>query len=273
MTEAAEVQEVTEEESVDKEAWDKDKQALDFERANARKAREELESLSEVYQSQSERLESLEKELGELKSSSQSYREMLEREKQAEQDKLDEMDPDLVDPSVSKNIKRLEALLREQADKYDSERKALKEEIGLLKEKASGYETERQQLKAKEYHSRVVNSILSEVEDSMKAQGVDSPGKFRSDALKLADDLVDSGKEKRPNRERDGESQSVLDAIRLMKKCYLEVKSRHEKKSKGVSVDGGGSGVEPSVKSDEIKPGSLAEVKAQMAKNKSWKGT
>ena len=112
-------------------------------------------------------------------------------------------------------------------------------------------------------HDKAVDSVLNRVEASLKRQKISTPGQYRTEAIKLADELVDSGKRKKPS--------NILEGIDLMEECYLQAISAHTKK-KVVSVDVGKAGVTSGTKkTDEIKPGSLSEVKAQMLKNKSWK--
>ena len=241
-----------------------DKQQLDQERANTRRAREELASVSESLESERGRVENLENELEQLKSANKEEKARLEAEKQAEQAKLEAMDPDLVDPQVIKNIQALKRQLESQSQNFNKEKSELTKQLKAVSEKAAVLERERADAQAKAEHDKAVNSVLDEVEDTLKTlHNVTTPGQYRTEAMKMADDLVDRGERKKPG--------NILEGVKLMRECYLKVISAHTKK-KGVSVDGGKSGVTAGVKSsDEIKSGSLSDVKAQMLKNKSWR--
>ncbi len=91
MTETVvETEEKTEEvqttEASDTTEYTKEQQALDFEKGNAARARKEVETVTEAYDGATAKVGELEKEL-----------ESLKVVKDREQDKLDDMDPDLVD--------------------------------------------------------------------------------------------------------------------------------------------------------------------------------
>ena len=230
-------------EKPDKDAWDKDRQALDFERANVRRAHEQIETLNQAYEQATSKITELESMLQSLKT-----------EKQSEQDKLDDMDPDIVDEKVANNIRRLEKLIIEQRSQLGETR----QEIAYYKQRIAEEEAQKRNEQAKE-------SVLSTVEDVLAENGVQGAAKYRNEASKLADELVDTGKEKQPK--------TVQDAIKLMTKCYLQVKASKDKSKKGsVSVDTGKAGpTTPARKSTGIKPGRLADVKAQMLQNPSWR--
>jgi len=249
-------------ETADQTEYTYTQQQIDQERANARKAREELTSLTELYETTNERAETLEKELAEMRQSQEREKSQLEAERQAEQDKLDDMDPDLVDPKVINNIRAIEKRLEKQRNDFQQEKSELLGKITELSQKASEYENERAELQQKQQHDKTVESVLNRVEASLKRQKVTTPGQYRTEAIKLADDLVDKGEVKKPN--------DVVAAIDLMEDCYLKVISKHQKK-KGVSVDGGTSGASPASGKKEKKTGSLDDVAADMLKDKSWK--
>lgn len=240
-----------------------DKQMLDQERANARRAREELASVSELYEQANERAESFERELEEIKSTYEKDKAKLEAAQQEEQDKLDEMDPDIVDEKVIKNIKVIENKLKRQSEKFEKEKADLLSRIQSLSTKTSQYEKEQAEIKKKAEREKAIESVLSRVEKSLQMHNVKTPGQYRTEAMKMADDMVDKGECKKP--------ENILEGVELMEKCYLLVIEQQQKKKGVSSVDDGKSGLTPGAKAkDEIKPGSLSEVKAQMLKNKSW---
>ena len=248
-------------ETKDKE-WDRHRQELDIERANARKAREELSAVSELYDSANDRVTNLESQLEQLKTSNDQERERLQMERQDEQNKLDDMDPELVDEKVIKNIQAIEKRISSQRQEFVKREETLMAQIKDLSQKTSQYEQEKAAAQRKTEQDRAIESVLNEVEDSLKTlHDVDTPGQYRTEAMKIADDLVDKGERKRPG--------NILDGIKLMRECYVKVISQHQKK-KGVSVDGGKSGVTSGVKVSSRKTGSLDEVAADMLKDKSW---
>jgi hypothetical protein len=215
--------------------YTREKQMIDFERANAQKARADLASITEAYEGANSRIESLQSELDSIKTV-----------KDREQEKLDDMDPDFVDAKVIANIKRLETRLLEKEN-----------QISTLLNKASEYERERAERAAKQKHNETKERVLDVADELIGAQ-------YRTEALRLADELVDTGKEKQPTTEAD--------AIRLMIKCYRQVETKQQKKKNGVSVDGGKAGVAGSKKpATTKKTGNLDEVYADMLADKSWK--
>jgi hypothetical protein len=256
-------QNAAKDDTIDKDKeWDRHRQELDIERANARKAREELSAVSELYDSASDRVNNLESQLEQLKTSNDQERARLKTEQQNEQDKLDEMDPEIVDEKVIRNIKAIEKRLLSQSQEFAKREETLMGQIKDLSQKTSRYEQEKAEAKQRSEHEKAVESVLNEVEDSLKdLHGVGTPGQYRTEAMKIADDLVDKGERKRPG--------NILEGIKLMRECYVKVISAHQKK-KSVSVDGGKSGVTPGVKAGQRKTGSLDEVAADMLKDKSW---
>lgn len=248
MTETEKVEETEEKteevqttEASDTTEYTKDQQALDFEKGNAARARQQVETITEAYDGATAKVGELEKEL-----------ESLKVVKDREQDKLDEMDPDIVDQKVIKNIE----LLQKRMDAKDAK-------ITELMGKASQYEQERADAQATTRQSEARENVLTSVESSLKRHGIDSPGQYRNEALKLADEKVDTGEVKQPTES--------LEAIGLMEECYLEVKIKHEEKAKTVSVDGGKSGAAPGTKVESRKTGTLDEIYTDMLSDKSWK--
>lgn len=238
-------------------------QQLDQERGNARRAREELSSVSGLLESANAESKYLRAEMDELKKANSEEKSRLEAAQQAEQDKLDEMDPELVDQQVIKNIQVIEKRLQSQSDNFRKEKTELLSLQKGLSDKLAKLEDERADTQRKSANNEARESVLSRVEASLKLHGVTTPGQYRTEAMKIADDMVDNGQRTRPD--------SLLKGVELLEECYLKVIDQHSKKKKNVSVDGGSSGVSSGVKSTaERKTGSLDEVKADMLKDKSW---
>jgi len=226
--------------------WDKSRQELDMERANARKARAELETMTEAYEQAGAKLEQLEKEIANIRQA-----------KQGEQDKLDDMDPDLVDQKVANNIKLLERRLSEK-----------EQQLAQISDKITRYEQQQAETEAKRRNDEAKESVLTTVEDVLAEAGIQTPAQYRNEANKLADHMVDGGEVAQPR--------TLAAAVKLMTKCYLQVKKDKDskpKKTKSVSVDTGKAGASAATetKPSGIKPGRLADIKAQMLKNPSWK--
>lgn len=236
-----------------------EKQMLDQERANTRRAREELESLTEAFEAASEELQSVKDELAGLKTANEAEKRKLETQQQ----RLEDMDPQYVDEKVIRNMKVLEQQLRDQQARFDTREAELNARIQELTTKATTYEQERAEQLEERRKTEVREAILSRVEKSLERQGIKGAGKYRTEAHKLADELVDSGEVKQPK--------NVIDALDLMEDCYLKVRAKHEKgKDKTVSVDTGRSGITPPGE-PQRKSGSLDEVAADMLKDQSWR--
>lgn len=239
--------------------YTRDKQMADQERANARKAREETQVAQDAFEEASERATKLERELVGLKAANDAEKQKLHTQQQ----KLEDMDPDLVDAKVIKNIQQLEQRLRDQDSLFQQQKSELLGQLKELSGKAQTYEQERQTAMERERHDKTVEGVLSTVEKSLKRHGIAGAEKYRTEALKLADELVDSGQAERPN--------DPFSAVDFMEDCYLKVKDKYDKgKSKTVSVDTGKSGVGPVAKTKR-KTGSLDEIAADMLNDKSWK--
>ena len=227
--------------------WDKSRQELDIERANARKARAELDTMTEAYEQANTKLSELQQEISKLSQA-----------KQVEQDKLDEMDPQYVDERVAKNIKILERQLADKADK-----------LKVIEDKIAKYEQQQAEAETKRRNDEAKESVLTTVEDVLAEAGIQTPAQYRNEANKLADHLVDTGETAQPR--------TLAAAVKLMTKCYLQIKKDKDSKTtktKSVSVDTGKAGAvsaQTGTKPSGIKPGRLADIKAQMLKNPSWK--
>ncbi|HIJ71150.1 MAG TPA: hypothetical protein HPP87_07280 [Planctomycetes bacterium] len=223
--------------------WDKERQKEDFDRANSRyrRAEAELATMTEANERANVKLAELEEQV-----------KALTDKKTDEQHRLDEMDPEFVDEKVANNIKRLEQRIRDKENQLA--------EIG---DKISRYEQQQAEAEAKRKSEEAREEVLSTVEYSFEEHGISGAAKYRSEAIKLADELVDSGEVKRPT--------SLTAAVKLMTRCYIQVKNKKEKKTKTVPVDTGkGGAVQAGAKKTGIKKGSLDDVAAQMLEDTSW---
>jgi len=228
-------------EESEKEKWNRDKQMIEFERGNARRAREELNTVSQAYQQATDQLEALKAEVEELKTEKKTA-------------KLEEMDPEMADEKVIKNIKLIENRLSEKE-------KAITE----MSKKIADYEKQQEAQQRQTANEQAKLDVYTTVEDMFADFGVKNAVRFRNDAIKLADDLVDSGEKMQPT--------TFKQAVKLMKECYLQVKEKADKssKKKTVSVDTGKGGTGSTGDNNTgIKPGPLKDVAAQMLKNRSW---
>lgn len=235
-----------------------EKQMLDQERANTRRAREELASVSEAYDEANERLGQLEQELEQLKTANEAEKHKLETQQQ----RLEDMDPELVDGKVIANIRKLEQQLKDQESQFQQQKTQLLTQLKELSNKATTYEQQQAATAEEQRRVKVRENVLNRVEKSLERHGIGAAAKYRTEALKLADELVDSGQVKQP--------QDVIEAVELMEDCYLKIKAKHDKgKGKTVSVDTGKSGV-TAPSGTARKSGTLDEIADDMLKDKSW---
>jgi len=211
------------------EKWDEMRQQVDQAESVAKKARDEAETLSAAYTE-------AQTEIEKLKSVNAERQQAID----AKKSELDQMDPDLVDKGVIKNIEKMQKRLDE------SEKRA--EQLEL---KAKAYEEAETKRTAEARKAETREKILAPLD-------VEFGAKFRNKALKLADDLVDSNKEKQPT--------DPIDAMILLRKCYQQVST--EKKKSSVATDSGASGV--SHQPAKRKTGSVDEVFDDMLKDKTW---
>lgn len=229
----------TEAKEAETKKWDEHKQKLDQAESVANKARLEA-------QENAEQLEQAQGQLAEMQ-------EKLKANQQKVQDKKDdlaEMDSQYVDKGVIANIHRLE----------ESNRK-LEERCKKYEEKISTIENGEQQRQDTLAVEKMKQEILSDCDKEFGS-------KYRNDAYKLADSLVDSGKEKQPKTQYAG--------YRLMRKCYTQVKDEAEAKEKAekekanpTPTDSGSGGISHTSASKR-KSGTMKEVLADMKKDKSW---
>lgn len=237
--EAAEKDEKPETEVADETAYTPEKQQLDQERANARRAREELATITSAYEQSTSQIEQLKQDMANIQAA-----------KETEKDKLEDMDPEMADEKVINNIRRLDQRLAGKEKQLDE---ALK--------KIQAYEQQQQEAEQQKANARAKEAVLLTVEKTLKKMGVSGAAKYRNEANSLADELVDSGQRVKPN--------TFTEAIDLMTDCYLQIKDKAKKK-KTVSVDTGRAGAGVTGKKSGIKPGTLDNVREQMLADRSW---
>ena len=215
--------------------WDKQKQLLDQERANSKKAREEAESLSAALEDANARLSQLEQGM-------KAKQEAIDKESQ----RLEDLDPALVDFKVIKNFDKMKS----QLEQLSSQVAAQQREIDTYK----GIETERWRETDKQ---KTINKILAPLDEEFGA-------KYRNEAIKLADQLINDGAESQP--------QDAIEAFSLMRKCFKTLAEKDTKKpspKKIVPADSGTGGI-PFLETTK-KQGTIEEVLADMRKNPTWR--
>ena len=223
-------EELAAEETAKKQEYDKAQQQLDQERANARKAREQAAEATG-------RNAELESQVKDAKEQLVQMQEQLNRPK---------IDPDVADiPEVANYAKKLEAEILAQKEIVNDLQK------GQEESKAKAADAEQ-----KSQTEALQEMILNDCDEEFGS-------KFRNDALKLADELVNKGDVELPKTPYEG--------ARLMRKCYKQLVEKQPKKKTSTPSDSGGSSVPAE---SGIEPGSRQDVLAQMRKNpSSWRGT
>jgi len=217
--------------------WDEQKQKLDQAESVANKARLETQEHADALEESNTKLAELQAKL-----------DANQKTVQDKKDQLAEMDSQCVDKGVIANLQRLEASNKKQAERIAKQ----EEKIA----KAESIEQQRQNTLAVE---KMKQEILKDCDKEFGS-------KYRNDAYKLADSLVDSGKEKQPKSQYAGSL--------LMRKCYKQVKDEAEAKVKAekeknkVPTDSGSGGV--SHTKTKRKSGTMQEVLSDMKKDTSW---
>jgi hypothetical protein len=205
--------------------WDTERQRADMEHANFLKAKTEKDELAGKITSYEGRIAELEKQI------------QVNRNK-VEIGELDPLKADLPDV-VNQNQK----LVREL--------NGLRGALSQLEEKAKQYEQKEFLRVQQEQRSEMINNICSPLDQEFGA-------KFRSKAIKMAEDAVNGGRETPPKGE--------LQAYHLLKKYYKLAKDEEteEKKKEPIPTDNGSGAF--SFTGTEIKEGPLNDVVGQIRK-------
>ena len=211
------------------EKWSKEKQRADQIEANYNKLVKERDAISSQLSQRDIKLATLEQRLEELASSQEVPVEDL-------------LDPDLVDAKTIKTVSKMSKEIREQ-----------KKAIDKLTKLADTFKEKSQKEEALSEKEKTIEKILKSCDKRFGA-------KFRNSARKLADSLVDEGKEKQP--------QDIIEAMDLMESCYERVLKEAEEKEKKKVVLQTDSG-SPSVVLDSSVPkaGSRRDILAGMRKS------
>jgi len=213
----------------DDEKWSKEKQRADQAEASSRLKVQENEQLTAQLSEAGDNMAKLEQKLADLAESQDVPVEDL-------------LDPDLVDAKTIKTVSKLAKQNRDMQKKIDK-----------LTKLADDFQSKEQTKKAKSEKDKTIDEILKVCDEEFGA-------KFRNSAKKMADALVDDGKEPQPK--------TIMAAYRLMRKCYAEVKAKAEKKEtekkKPVQTDSGVSSF--SLDASVPKKGTLKEVMAGIRK-------
>ncbi len=220
----------------EKSQWDKERQKGQQEAANYRKLAKQYE---ETVSQQNEYLEGLQNQITNLTAQISALG------KKSETDNLGELDPALVDGGVIKHIDSLRGKLGTLEKKY-----------GEAERKISLYEQQETAKLEDARKSNVIEKILKPLDGEFGA-------KYRQQAIKLADELINEGEEQQP--------QDALDADRLMRQCYKKVKEQTETKKAASAVVDSGSGKSVASEKTAPKTGKLSEVWEQMKKEGKFK--
>jgi len=211
------------EESAQKE-WDKDRQQKDQLEATVRKMSERLSEAEEEKATLIEKLEKIEQAI-------------TQQQENAKTD-LEPVDDALVDPKVARNLQKLAEQHKELAEAFKQQQ-----------QKIARYEQERQEYQQRQEQNARTEEILKPLDEEYGA-------KYRTAALKLAQELIDEGKQQPPPAHL---------AYRYMENCYKAVKAKDEAAQvKSIPTDSGFGGVP--FDASKIKSGSREDVLADIRK-------
>lgn len=215
-----EVQEVVE----TKPEWDKEKQRADMERANFLKAKSQNEQLTA-------KLSEYDSKIAELQS------QIKVNQKEVEIAELDPLRADVPD-LVNQNQKLIQRL------------KNMEAQFQSLQSKAMTFEQKEAERQQKEQRQATIDKICKPLDKQFGA-------KYRSAAVKAAEDAVNNGVEDSPKDE--------LDAYFLLTKYYQKLKEEEATtKKEQIPVDTGAGAF--SFQGTDIKEGSLNDVISAMRK-------
>jgi|GEM_PF-1123608 uncharacterized protein YhaN len=217
------------------------KQQADQERANARRARAALDEAQTENEQLAERLETTQAELAQMRT------QLQEQLTATEFKQLADLDPDSTDvPDLVKAFQALTPKVRK-----------LEEENAKMAAFIAEQRTRAQTTAQTEARQQREEELYGACDEEFGAQ-------FRNEAIKLADSWVEDHQVDPPK--------TWVQGYRLMRKAYAEAAGKHKPGAapakKHVPTDTGlrGLSVTEIEDSDEFKPGTLDEVRADMAK-------
>lgn len=226
-------------EKVEDKDWDKVRQEADQYKANLEKAASERDALAEELSDKATTLQEKEVKLAELKG---------KFEAQAKKDDFDfeNLDPNSADfADLVKSNSKIGKLLRQVVEKQDKYDKLVTE-----------YKTEKEEAEVATRRNAAVEKILGSLDKRFGA-------KYRNEARKKADELVNSSKKPQP--------QDALDAYFLLEPIYEELKKADTKLDKKLIPTDTGVANIPFQQKEGVKTGEIDEVLADMKKNpSSW---
>jgi myosin heavy subunit len=215
------------------EKYSPEQQRLDQEKANFKREREakekavaEKEELESQYLSMSEELDTQKTESNSIKQELAQVKATLDRMAKASTvDELGNLDEAVVDPSVVKHIKKL------QADKtaLEVQYKELSTNIASLQKTKEQFESEKVQQQQTSYREQRKEAILKDLDDEFGA-------KYRNEAVDLA-----NAKVKEKGKAPEGE----YEISKLIRSCYRDIATKDVKPTTKhtVPVDDGKGGV------------------------------
>lgn len=225
MTEKTEEVQTEEVQTEETQGWDKEKQRADMEHANFLKAKsrnEELQSKLETYESRMADIES----------------QIKEKQKEVEIAELDPLRADVPD-LVNQNQKLIQRL------------KNMELQFKTLQSKAVEFEKKELTRQQTEERQAMIDKICKPLDKEYGA-------KFRSKAIKLAEEAVNNGTEESPK--------DAMDAYFLLNKVYAKLAEEAKTvEKKSIPVDTGNQAF--SFQSSDIGEGSLRDVVAKMKKS------
>lgn len=224
----------------EKKSEDKPEEKKDF-KSEWDTARQEKEQAEANYTKAVAENEAISEELV----SSQTKIAELEEQITAKKDEpsYPDLDDTLTDGNVIKSITQMRAELKEAKQERDE-----------LKTYAETHKASEEQRQAQVYEDKLIEKIHKPLD---KEFGV----KYHNQARALADKLIEEGKEKKPA--------DAIDAMNLMRKCYIEASKEPDKKGDSVRTDSGGGGI--TSPSGQKKAGTNVEIFADLRSDSSWK--
>ena len=226
-TKTSEETEKTEPEQKEDEKWSKEKQRADQAEANYKKLVTERDEIFSQLSTRDEKITALEQKMADLAEAKEVPIEDL-------------LDPDLVDAKTIKTVSKMAKQIRDQ-----------EKSIKKLTDLADGFQKKAKDDKVKTEKDKTIEKILKPLDEEFGA-------KFRNSSKKLADSLVDEGKERQP--------QDVIEAMALMRKCYKIKQKEAEDKKETVQTDSGSSSVSFDDSLKDKKTGGRREILAEMHK-------